>query len=99
MANYAAAKAGIIAFTKTAALELSQYGITVNVVSPGFMDTERAKLIPMGRDEIIKQIPLRRFGNPEEIATVVAFLASPQGGYINGSVVEVNGGKADYHFL
>ena len=75
----------------------ARYGITVNVVSPGFVETERAKLIPMGKEELSKQIPLGRFASPKEIAEVVVFLASAQAAYITGSVIEINGGKIGYH--
>jgi 3-oxoacyl-[acyl-carrier protein] reductase len=97
VANYASAKSGIIGFTKTAALELSKYGITVNAVSPGFVETELSRTLPI-KEELVKQIPLRRFARPEEIGRVIAFLASPHAAYITGSVVEVNGGRIEFQF-
>lgn len=97
VANYASAKSGIIGFTKTAALELSKYGVTVNAISPGFIETELARTLPI-KDDLVKQIPLRRFGKPEEIGRMIAFLASPHAAYITGSVVEVNGGRIEFQF-
>jgi len=88
--NYAAAKAGIVGFTKAAARELAHAGVTVNAVSPGFIDTEAIKHLRL--EELERQIPLGRIGRPEEVAHVVAFLASPEAGYITGEVIRVNGG-------
>jgi acetoacetyl-CoA reductase len=91
-ANYAAAKAGMIAFTKSAALELARYGITANCVCPGFTATEMARKIPEDVQERIKaKIPLGRFAEPEEIARAVLFLVT-DGDYITGQQINVNGG-------
>jgi len=91
--NYAAAKAGIFGFTKSLALELGSRGITVNAVAPGFVDTDMTRHFNAAeRERILSQIPLNRFGSPEDVAAVVAFLASPQSGYITGETVNVNGG-------
>lgn len=88
--NYAASKAGVIGFTKAMARELAPMKITVNAVSPGVIDTEVTKHLPI--DELVKEIPLRRVGQPEEIAHTVSFLASELAGYITGQVIRVNGG-------
>ncbi len=94
-ANYAASKAGIIGFTKTLARESAPRGITVNAVAPGFIDTEMTQAIPENnRQAILTQVPLGRLGTPEEIANVVAFLASDLAGYITGEVVRIDGGMA-----
>ncbi|MGH8607738.1 MAG: SDR family oxidoreductase, partial [Gammaproteobacteria bacterium] len=91
--NYAAAKAGIFGFTKSLALELGSRGITVNAVAPGFVDTDMTRHFNAAeRERILSQIPLNRFGSPEDVAAVVAFLASPRSGYITGETVNVNGG-------
>ncbi len=91
--NYAAAKAGIFGFTKSLALELGSRGITVNAVAPGFVDTDMTRHFNVAeRERILSQIPLNRFGSPEDVAAVVAFLASPQSAYITGETVNVNGG-------
>lgn len=91
-ANYSASKGGIIAFTKTAALELARSGITVNTVAPGFTDTDMFANVPEKIQEQIKtRIPLGRFGKPEEIAKAVLFLAV-DGDYITGQQINVNGG-------
>ena len=93
--NYAASKAGIIGVTKSAAKELASRGITVNAVAPGFVDTEMtAVLSDKVKEESIRQIPLGRFGKPEDIAKTVAFLASEEAGYITGQVIQVDGGMA-----
>lgn len=88
--NYSAAKGGVIAATKALAQEVARRGITVNAVAPGFIKTDMTE----GLDEaaVKKQIPLQRFGTPEEVAHAVAFLASPQAGYITGNVISINGG-------
>ena len=92
-ANYAAAKAGVIGFSKSLAREVGVRGITVNVVAPGFIDTDMTKALPDAqRDALLSQIPLNRLGNPEEIAKAVAFLASPAASYITGETIHVNGG-------
>lgn len=92
-ANYAAAKGGIISFTKSIAKEYSSEGITVNAVTPGFIKTRMVEILPKNIiDKIINDIPLGRLGNPEEIAKVVAFLVSKDADYITGQVIRVNGG-------
>lgn len=91
-ANYAASKGGIIAFTKTMALEMAKYNITVNAIAPGFTETEMLAQVPEKiREKIIARIPMRRFGQPEEIARTVAFIAA-EGDYITGQQINVNGG-------
>ena len=92
-ANYAAAKAGIIGFTKSLAKELGSRNVTVNAVAPGFIDTDMTRSLPEGQKKaLLGQIPLGRLGQPEEIAGAVAFLCSPDGGYITGETLHVNGG-------
>ena len=91
--NYAAAKAGIIGFTKSLAKELGSRNITVNAVAPGFIDTDMTRSLPQEHKEsLIGQIPLGRLGQPDEIAGAVAFLCSPDGSYITGETLHVNGG-------
>ncbi len=91
--NYAAAKAGILGFTKALAREVGPRGITVNAVAPGFIDTDMTRgLSDEQKQMLLGQIPLGRLGDPEEIAAAVAFLASPQAGYITGETISVNGG-------
>jgi 3-oxoacyl-[acyl-carrier protein] reductase len=91
--NYSAAKAGIIGLTKSCARELGSRGITVNAVSPGFIETDMTRNIPQqAKDEYIKKIALGRFGKPEDVAEAVAFLASDRASYITGEVIRVNGG-------
>jgi acetoacetyl-CoA reductase len=90
--NYAASKGGIIAFTKTMALEMAKYNITVNAIAPGFTETEMlARVSQPTRDKIIERIPMSRFGQPEEIARAVVFIAA-EGDYITGQQINVNGG-------
>jgi 3-oxoacyl-[acyl-carrier protein] reductase len=92
-ANYAAAKAGLMGFTKALAREVGSRNITVNAVAPGFIETDMTRALPEAQKEaLLKQIPLGRLGLPEEVAAAVAFLASPQAGYITGSTLHVNGG-------
>ena len=92
-ANYAAAKAGIIAFSKSLAREIGSRGITVNVVAPGFIDTDMTRaLSEEQRGALLGQIALGRLGAPEDIAQAVAFLASPAAAYITGETLHVNGG-------
>ena len=91
-ANYAAAKAGVVGFTKTAALELARKGVTVNAIAPGFIATEMTAAMPEDvRARILEKIPMGRFGLPEEIAQTVFFLVTT-GGYITGQVIAVDGG-------
>ncbi|MBU2880955.1 3-oxoacyl-ACP reductase FabG [Psychrosphaera sp. B3R10] len=92
-ANYAAAKAGVIGFSKSLAREVASRGITVNVIAPGFIDTDMTKAL--GDDQrkaISDQVPADRLGDPKEIAATVAFLASSESGYITGETIHVNGG-------
>lgn len=90
--NYSASKGGIIAFTKSAAMELARNNITMNCLAPGFTETEMLAKVPENiRQKIISKIPLGRFGKPEEIAKAVAFLAA-DGDYITGQQINVNGG-------
>ena len=92
-ANYAAAKAGIIAFSKSLAKEIGSRGITVNVVAPGFIDTDMTRDLPEdARNAMLGQIALGRLGQPADIARAVAFLAGPAGSYITGETLHVNGG-------
>jgi 3-oxoacyl-[acyl-carrier protein] reductase len=92
-ANYAASKAGLIALTRTLSKEVARRGITVNCVSPGFIATELINdLSKELHDSYIAQIPAKRFGNPEEVAACVLFLASREASYVNGSTLEVTGG-------
>ena len=91
--NYAAAKAGIIAFSKSLAKEIGSRGITVNVVAPGFIDTDMTRALPdAARDALLGQIALGRLGDAADIANAVAFLAGPTGAYITGETLHVNGG-------
>ncbi len=91
--NYAAAKAGLVGFTKALAREVSSRNITVNAVAPGFIDTDMTRALPEAQKEaLLKQIPLGRLGLAEEVAAAVAFLASPRAGYITGTTLHVNGG-------
>ncbi len=91
-ANYAAAKAGIVGFTKTAALELARKGVTVNAIAPGFIATQMIAAMPDDvRARILEKIPMGRFGRPEEIADLVAFLVT-KGDYITGQVIAIDGG-------
>jgi acetoacetyl-CoA reductase/3-oxoacyl-[acyl-carrier protein] reductase len=91
-ANYSASKGGIIAFTKTAAIELAKHNVTVNAIAPGFTLTDMLSKVPANVQEQIKaKIPMGRFGTPEEIAKAVAFLAA-EGDYITGQQININGG-------
>jgi 3-oxoacyl-[acyl-carrier protein] reductase len=92
-ANYAASKAGIIGFSKSMAREVGSRGITVNVIAPGFIRTDMTdSLGEEQRDELVGQIPLRRLGEPDDIANAALFLASTAGSYISGDTLHVNGG-------
>ena len=92
-ANYAAAKAGIIAFSKSLAKEIGSRGVTVNVVAPGFIDTDMTKAMPEdAKSALVGQIALGRLGEPADIARAVAFLAGPSASYFTGETLHVNGG-------
>lgn len=92
-ANYAAAKAGVIGFSKSMAREVASRGITINVVAPGFIDTDMTKALSDDQKEaIFKDIPANRLGEPDEIAATVAFLVSDGAAYITGETIHVNGG-------
>ncbi len=92
-ANYAASKAGLFGFSKSLALEMSQRGITVNCVAPGFIETEMVAAIPEAAlAKVIEKIPQRRLGQPDEVARVVEFLLDDESSYITGAVYSVNGG-------
>lgn len=92
-ANYAAAKAGLIGFSKSLAREVGSRGVTVNVVAPGFIETDMTDELPEAqRESLLNQIPLSRLGRPEEIAKAVAFLASADASYVTGETLHVNGG-------
>jgi acetoacetyl-CoA reductase len=91
-ANYAAAKGGLIAWTKTLALELARFGVTANCVCPGFTDTDMLAAVPEPiRERLMERVPLRRFAQPEEVARAVAFIAG-EGGYMTGTCLDINGG-------
>ncbi|WP_299371193.1 acetoacetyl-CoA reductase [uncultured Kiloniella sp.] len=94
-ANYAAAKAGVIGFTKSVAQENANKGITANVVAPGYIGTEMVRAVPeeILNSKIISQIPVGRLGEPEEVADCVVFLASEKSGFVTGSTLSVNGGQ------
>ncbi len=92
-ANYAAAKAGIIGFTRATAREIASRNITVNAVAPGYIETEMtASIRPEARAALLESIPLGRLGTPQDVAALVCFLASPQAGYITGQTLVVDGG-------
>ena len=92
-ANYAASKAGIIGLTKSAAKEMASRGVTVNAVAPGFIETDMTAVLPEKvKEASVEMIPLGHFGKPEDVAAVVAFLASEEAGYITGQVLHVDGG-------
>jgi len=92
-ANYAAAKAGVIGFTKSLAREIGSRNITVNAVAPGLIDTDMTRALPEAqRQALIETIPLQRPGAPRDVAQVVAFLASPDAAYVTGQTLHVNGG-------
>ena len=89
--NYSAAKAGLIGAAKALAVELAKRSITVNCIAPGVIDTDMTRDLP-ARDEILKAIPMRRFGRPEEVASLACFLLSEEAGYITRQVIAINGG-------
>ncbi len=96
--NYAASKAGLIGFARSLARELGGRGVTVNVVSPGFVTTDMTAALPEARQaEILEQVPLKRMATPEEVAAVATFLASEPAGYITGAVIPVDGGLGMGH--
>ena len=91
--NYAASKAGVIGFSKSVARELASRNINVNVVAPGYIDTDMTKSLPdKVKDEILKSIPMKKMGNPKEVANLVLFLSSSLSDYIIGQVINVDGG-------
>lgn len=91
-ANYSAAKAGMLGFTKTAALEFARHNITVNAICPGFIETDMVMGMPEeAREKVLKQVPLGRFGKPEEVAHAVRYLVEG-GDYITGAAIDINGG-------
>lgn len=89
-ANYSAAKAGLIGATKALAQEVAPRQVTVNAIAPGFIETDMTRDLP--KDELEQMVPMRRFGKPEEVAALVAFLASDDASYITGEVININGG-------
>jgi 3-oxoacyl-[acyl-carrier protein] reductase len=92
-ANYAAAKAGMMGFSRSLAREIGSRGITVNVVAPGFIDTDMTRALDdKQREALLRDIPLQRLGEPQDVAAAVLFLASARGGYITGQTLHVNGG-------
>ncbi|HHY41666.1 MAG TPA: 3-oxoacyl-[acyl-carrier-protein] reductase [Thermoanaerobacterales bacterium] len=92
--NYAASKAGIIGFTKSLAKELGSRGITVNAVAPGFIETDMTSSLLEKQEDMISKIPLKRFGSPQDVANLVAFLASEKADYITGQLIVVDGGMS-----
>ena len=92
-ANYAASKAGMIGLTKSLAAEFAARNVTVNAVAPGFIETKMTEVLPEDvRQKYLDSIPARRLGQPEEVASLISFLASDSAGYINGQVINVCGG-------
>jgi len=92
-ANYAASKAGVVGLTKTAARELARKGVTVNAICPGFIDTDMTRAVPEKIwNMMVEKIPMGRVGKPEDVANLVAFLASDEAGYITAEVINVGGG-------
>jgi 3-oxoacyl-[acyl-carrier protein] reductase len=91
--NYTSTKAGVIGFSKSLAQEMASRNITVNVVAPGFIETDMTAVLPdMVKEELLKRIPMKRLGQPEDIAKTVAFLVSDDASYITGQTIHVNGG-------
>ena len=97
-ANYSAAKAGMHGFTKALALEMARHGVTVNTISPGYLRTKMVEAVPaeVMRDKILPQIPVGRLGEPDEIAGLVAYLASEEAGFMTGANLAINGGQHMY---
>ena len=94
-ANYAASKAGLIGMSKSIAKELASHNVTVNLVAPGFIDTDMTAVLPdAAREALLKSIPMARLGQPEDVAKAVAFFAAQEAGYITGQVLCVDGGMA-----
>jgi len=92
-ANYTAAKAGLVGFSKSLAAEIASRGITVNLVAPGFIETDMTEALPqMVKEELLKKIPMKRMGQPDDIAEIVSFLTSEKANYITGETIHVNGG-------
>jgi 3-oxoacyl-[acyl-carrier protein] reductase len=92
-ANYAASKAGVIGFTRSIAREFASRGITANAVAPGFIESDMtAVLSDKVKNEMLAAIPLQKFGSQRDVANLIAFLASPEADYINGQVINVDGG-------
>lgn len=92
-ANYAASKAGVVGLTKTASRELAKKNVTVNAICPGFIDTDMTRSMPEKAWEImVEKVPMRKPGEPEDVANCIAFLSSDQAGYITGEVINVGGG-------
>jgi acetoacetyl-CoA reductase len=95
--NYSAAKAGMHGFTKTLAMEVAKYGITVNTISPGYLGTDMVMAVPEKiREQIVAQIPVGRLGSTDEVAAVVSFLASEKTSFITGANISINGGQHVY---
>jgi acetoacetyl-CoA reductase len=96
-ANYSAAKAGMHGFTKTLAMEVAKYGITVNTISPGYIGTDMVMAVPEKvRDQIVAQIPVGRLGGTHEVAHLVSFLASDATSFVTGANYSINGGQHVY---
>src|SRR3984957_16941942 len=96
--NYAASKAGLIGFARSLAREIGGRGVTVNVVTPGFVSTDMTSALPDSRrEEIVRQVPLQRLATPEEVAAAVTWLASDAAGYVTGAVIPVDGGLGMGH--
>lgn len=94
-ANYSASKAGVVGLTKTTARELASRGITCNAIAPGFIDTDMTRALPESvRESVVTQIPLKAFGEVEDIANMASYLASDKGKYITGQVLHIDGGMA-----
>ena len=97
LTNYSATKAGIHGFTKSLALDVAKYGITVNTISPGYIETEMVMAVPEKvREQIVTQIPVGRLGYKEEVAEAVSYLISDKSGFITGSNLSINGGQHMY---